>query len=222
MIGIFLLALREHEYPVHREVLDHLWEAFCLFIGFLGLGIRALTIGHTPRGTSGRNTRKQVADSVNTTGMYSIVRNPLYLGNFCMGLSVALFTQLWWLTLIFILAFWIYYERIIFAEEAYLRNKFGDAYLEWANATPVFVPAFKKYQKADLPFSMRNVLRREYNGFFALISAMFALETVGEYFSEGKLELDVGWTVLFGIAFIIWMTLRTLKKYTALLKVAGR
>lgn len=222
IIGIFLLALREFEYPGRSETLDHLWEALCLLASFLGLGIRVFTIGHTPKGTSGRNTRQQVADTLNTTGMYSTVRNPLYLGNFFMGLGIALFAYLWWLTLIYILAFWLYYERIIFAEEAYLRNKFGIDYLEWANKTPVFIPKISQYRKANLPFSLRNVLKREYNGFFAVIVTFFILETFGEIFAKGRLEFDLGWILLSGIGFIVWLTLRTLKKYTRILNVEGR
>lgn len=221
-IGIFLLALRDYEHPGHSENLDHLWEALCLLISFFGLGIRIFTIGHVPKGTSGRNTKKQVADTLNTTGIYSIVRHPLYLGNFFMGLGIASFAYLWWLTLIYILVFWIYYERIIFAEEAYLQNKFGDEYLKWANKTPAFIPKFSQYRKANLSFSLRNVLKREYNSFFTVIVTMFILETVGEIFAEGRLEFDLGWIFLLGIGFIVWLTLRTLKKYTTILNVEGR
>jgi protein-S-isoprenylcysteine O-methyltransferase Ste14 len=222
IIGIFLLALREYEYPGDSEYLDHLWEVFCLIISFFGLGIRIFTVGHTPKGTSGRNTKKQVADSLNTSGIYSVVRNPLYLGNFFMGLGIALFAHLWWLTLIYILVFWLYYERIIFAEEAYLRNKFGNEYLEWADMTPVFIPRFSQYKQAELPFSMRNVLRREYNGFFAAVIVMFLLEVVGDIFSQGAFDFDLGWILLVGISFALWIVLRSLKKYTRLLKVEGR
>lgn len=221
-IGIFLLALREYEYPGHSERLDHIWEVVCLIVSFFGLGIRIVTIGHTPKGTSGRNTKHQVAETLNTTGIYSVVRNPLYLGNFFMGLGIALFAHLWWLTLIYILIFWLYYERIIFAEEAYLRNKFGNEYLEWANKTPVFIPKVSQYRKANLPFSLRNVLRREYNGFFVVIVTLFVLETVGEIFAEGRLEFDLGWIFLLGISFVVWMVLRSLKKYTNVLNLEGR
>jgi len=222
MIGIFLLALREYEYPGHSEYLDHLWEAFCLTVSFLGLSIRIFTVGHTPKGTSGRNTREQVADTLNTSGIYSVVRNPLYLGNFFMGIGIALFAHLWWLTLIYILVFWLYYERIIFAEEVYLRNKFGDEYLEWANVTPVIVPKLRNYRKPNLPFSLRNVLRREYNGFFAVIVVMFILEVAGDLIYENKFDPDLMWYILFCIGLIVWISLRTLKKYTTLLNVQGR
>ena len=222
LIGIFLLALRGYEYPGHSIKLDHLWEVLCLLISFLGLGIRILTIGNTPKGTSGRNTKKQLAETLNTTGMYSIVRNPLYLGNFFMGLGIALFAHLWWLTFIYILIFWLYYERIIFAEEAYLKDKFGNEYLKWANKTPLIIPKCSQYRKAGLPFSLRNVLKREYNGFFAIIVLLFILETVGEIFAEGRLEFDLGWILLLGIGFIVWVTLRTLKRHTTILNVEGR
>lgn len=221
-IGILLAAMPYYEYPGHSENLDHLWEVVCLIISFFGLAIRIFSIGYTPKRTSGRNTKRQVADTLNTTGMYSIVRNPLYLGNFFMGLGVAMFPYLWWLILIYILSFWLYYERIIFAEEAYLRDKFGSEYLNWADSTPVIFPRFAKYRKANLPFSWRKVLKREYNGFFAVICAMFLFETIGEFFAEGKFDFDFGWIVLVGIGFIIWLTLRTLKKYTTLLNVKGR
>lgn len=222
VIGIFLLALRDYEYPGHSERLDHIWEVVCLMVSFFGLTIRILTIGYTSKGTSGRNTKRQVAQTLNTTGMYSIVRNPLYLGNFFMGLGIALFAYLWWLTLIYILMFWLYYERIIFAEEAFLREKFGDEFLEWASRTPVFVPRFSQYKKATLPFSLRNVLRKEYNSFFAVIVVFFILETLGEIFSEGRLEFDAGWLILLGIGFAVWIVLRSLKKHTNVLNVQGR
>lgn len=222
IFSLLLLTLPEFRYFRHSEVLEHFWEGFCLIVIFFGLGIRAFTIGHTPKGTSGRNTKKQIAKSLNTTGIYSMVRNPLYLGNFFMWLGIVLFVHLWWLTIIYILAFCLYYEKIIYAEESFLIEKFGNKYLEWAKATPAFVPRFSHYQKPDLPFSIKNVLRREYNGFFAAILASFILEIFGGLFSTGKLDFDLGWTVIMGTAFIIWITLRTLKRHTKVLDVEGR
>jgi len=222
MIILFLFAMGDYRYTGHSEYLVQLWKVFCLIVSFIGLGIRIVTVGHAPKGTSGRNTKGQVADTFNTSGIYSVVRNPLYLGNFVMGLGPALFAHLWWLTLIYILSFWLYYERIIFAEEAYLRNKFGDEYLAWATVTPVFIPKFRNYRKANLPFSLRNAVRREYNGFFAVIVVLFILEVVGNLIYKNKIEIDLMWHVFLGISFIIWITLRIVKKYTPLLNVEGR
>ena len=60
-------------------------------------------MGFAPRGTSGRNTLGQVAEVLNTSGMYSVVRNPLYLGNFVIWLGLALFIKVWWCILIVVL-----------------------------------------------------------------------------------------------------------------------
>jgi ABC-type bacteriocin/lantibiotic exporter with double-glycine peptidase domain len=214
--------MREFHYLGGSETMEKLWEAFCFSVSFLGLGIRILTIGHTPKGTSGRNTREQIADALNTSGMYSIVRRPLYLGNFFIGLGIVLFAHQWKLTLICVLSFWIYYERIMFAEEAYLVKKYGKVYESWANETPAFIPDLKKWKKPELPFSLKNVLKREYNGFFVIILSMFSLEIIGNIFADGKLEIDLTWSVILAVGFVVWMTLRTLKKKTTILNVEGR
>ena len=66
------------------------WTAVALSI--LGFVIRAVSIATTPKGTSGRNTKEgQVAESLNTTGIYSTVRHPLYLGNYFMWIGIVLF-----------------------------------------------------------------------------------------------------------------------------------
>ncbi len=148
------------------DTLEDVYEVFAILISFLGLGIRCFTVGYAPRGTSGRDTKKQKAKVLNTTGMYSITRNPLYLGNFCIILGIAMFTQCFWAVCIVILSFWLYYERIIFAKEQFLRAKFGKEFEEWANKTPAFLPKLSNYKHPDVPFSLRKVLKREYSGFF--------------------------------------------------------
>lgn len=217
-----LLAFRQYHFPGHSEATDREWECFCLAVSLFGLFIRAYTIGHTPKRTSGRNTKTQVADTLNTTGAYSLVRNPLYLGNFFMGLGIAMFAFFWWLALIYALLFWLYYERIIFAEEAFLKEKFGALYIEWARKTPVFVPLFKNFTKPTLPFSFKNVLRREYNGFFAVIACMFGLEVLSDWVVEGHIEFDADWTIGLAFSALVWLTLRTLKRKTRLLNVDER
>lgn len=101
-------------------------EMIFLGISLTGEIIRILTVGFAPRGTSGRNTADgQVAWELNVTGAYSLVRHPLYVGNFLMWLGPVLFLRSPWFTVVFILIYWLYYERIMFAEEQFLRRKFG-------------------------------------------------------------------------------------------------
>lgn len=222
MIGIILLGLADFKLASSSELVDDLWDGVCILTSLFGIGIRAFTVGYTPIGTSGRNTRMQRADSLNRTGLYSLVRNPLYVGNYFAGLGLAMFPQHWWLAVIYTLGFWLYYERIIFAEEAYLREKFGAEFTEWAARTPVFIPRLRGWVRPELPFSFLNVLRREYNGLFGVVVLLCTLELVGHLIAQGKLHFDLPWMIFLGCACLMWVVLRTLKKTTTLLNVAGR
>ena len=92
-------------------------ELIFLGVSLFGQVIRILTVGFTPKNTSGRNTTDgQVADELNVTGIYSLVRHPLYLGNFFMWFGPVLFLRSTGVIIVFILIYWLYYERIMFAE----------------------------------------------------------------------------------------------------------
>ena len=222
MIGIVLLGMRDFEHLGHSEEWDDIWEIICLFISFWGLGIRFFTIGYAPKGTSGTNTRKQKADVLNTKGMYSIARHPLYLGNFIIWVGVSAFFHLWWLSLIVILLFWLYYERIIFAEEEFLREKFGKSYSDWAEKTPAFIPDIRKWCSSDMTFSFRTGLKNEYKSFYAIIVSFTFLEIIGDFFLEHRLEIDRMWLSIFIISSAIYVIIRFLKKRTKILEVEGR
>ena len=137
-------------------------DALALATALLGLTVRVVTVGFVPKGTSGRNTIQQRADTLNTTGLYSCVRNPLYLGNFLVVLGLAMSLQVWWFTLLTCFCFMLYYERIVLKEEAFLQSKFGEEYLSWASTTPAFLPNPRVWRAPELRFSPRSVLRRGY------------------------------------------------------------
>ena len=219
---LFLISLADYDYPGDSDFTRYAWEVLCFMVSMLGLAIRVFTVGHTPSGTSGRNTQKQVAETLNTSGIYSLVRNPLYLGNFFMGLGIALFACLWWFALIYTLLFWLYHERIIFAEEAFLRKKFGDAYMEWADKTPVFIPKFKDYVKPALPFSTKTAISREANSYFAVVVLIAILESVSNAAVGGHAYLSKGWLYLLEISFVLWIVIRLIRKLTNFFQVEGR
>ena len=131
LLPVMLLAFPEGNRIDHDlgESFDHLYFYGCLALSYAGLAIRWLTVGFVPAGTSGRNTRDQRAHELNTTGAYSMVRNPLYVGNFIAMLGIVLFVKVWWLALIFVLAYALYIERVVATEEAYLRSQIGRAHV---------------------------------------------------------------------------------------------
>lgn len=223
-LPVALLTL-SHGEPVEiylGERADFIYEGICVALAFFGLGIRALTVGYTPKGTSGRNTREQIAATLNVTGMYSLTRNPLYLGNAITYMAIALFTQGFYFTILMALFLIIYLERIIAAEERFLTEKFGAHYMEWANLVPAFFPSLSGWKAPELDFSMRNVLRREYSGFFAIIAAFVAIEALGDLLYRGRMLLDEAWAIAFITGAIIYLTLRSLNRSTRVLNVPGR
>lgn len=209
------------------ERLSHGWVYFCIALSYSGQLVRCLTIGFVPAGTSGRGTKGQSADVLNTTGMYSIVRNPLYLGNFLAMLGLAMSLMVWWFVAIFVLMYWLYIERIIWTEETFLSARFGKTYDEWCARTPAFIPDISLWRPADLAFSLRTVLRREYHGVLAIAAAYFSIEALldlgmeGESLAEWIVE-DSAWAYLFAAGCVIYLALMFLNKRTQLLSVPGR
>lgn len=216
-LGLVFLGLRGFTYPAGSESLGNAWCAACLLVGFVGIGIRIATVGHVPPGTSGRNTRKHQADALNTTGMYSIVRNPLYLGNYLMWMGIALMPRTIWVPLVITLAFWLYHERIIFSEEQFLRRKHGRDFEEWAARTPAFFPSFSRWVPPDYPFSVRIVLSREHAGLLALVTIIVAMMMVGDYLVQGRVVLQPAWLILLAATVFLYSAVFILKKTTRLL-----
>jgi protein-S-isoprenylcysteine O-methyltransferase Ste14 len=215
---LLFCGLQYFSYPFGSHFLDELWEVLCLSVSFGGLVVRALTIGWSANRTSGRHTAQQVAKTLNTTGMYSIVRNPLYLGNFLMVLGVVIFLRVWWIPLIYVLLFALYYERIIFAEEMFLRRKFGKEYMNWAAKTPVFLPRLRLWKTPAVPFSWRKVFRREYHGVIAVVASMFVLEILSDIYSGQGFVIDMMWRIVLPVTLGAYFVVRFVHKHTSFLE----
>jgi protein-S-isoprenylcysteine O-methyltransferase Ste14 len=225
VLAIFLpllaLAARKAE-PIEQllgEFWGDLYEFGCIALVLAGLALRAFTVGFVPAKTSGRNTRGQVAASLNTTGMYSVTRNPLYLANCMIYLGVILYSQDLLLALAFGLFLALYYERIILAEEAFLLERFGDTYRGWAAEVPAFVPRLRGWRPPALPFSLRTVLRREYPTWLAAILSLAAIDIAADYFEN---DFNYDWIAIVVLGLVGYLILHMLNRRTHLLRVAGR
>ncbi|MCD8519758.1 MAG: isoprenylcysteine carboxylmethyltransferase family protein [Alphaproteobacteria bacterium] len=211
----------------YGDFLEEIWVYFSFIVSLCGLAIRWVSVGYVPAGTSGRNTKMQRANYLNTTGLYSVVKNPLYLGNFIAMLGVVMSLKVWWLVALGSLTYWIYIERVIVAEEKFLTTKFGQRYIEWAARTPIFIPDFRLWRAPVMPFSFKTVLRREYNGLMAVCSAFFLMEVMVDVFVEREpviywLREDWPWAIMMMTGSTLFFGLRFLKKNTRMLHVAGR
>jgi protein-S-isoprenylcysteine O-methyltransferase Ste14 len=229
MIPLIWVALR---HPPHwlralgMEGADVL-TGLCLGISVLGLLLRALTVGFVPGGTSGRNTREQRAHALNTLGAYSIVRHPLYVANFLIVLGLVAATLTPWLILTYVLGYALCIERIVAAEEGFLAQTYGEEYAAWCARTPTFLPDPRLWRAPQLHFSLRTVLRREYNGVLGVALAYAVLEIARDVLVSHEplrawLIEDWYWAGLLAAALLLFGLLRTLKRHTRWLHVEGR
>lgn len=222
---LFILALPAiyfTDYTTHSSSFIAVVNDLAVIAAVAGFMIRAYTIGTTPKGTSGRNTETQVAEELNSTGIYSVVRHPLYLGNYLMWTGIVLFTESIPFVIIVSLLFWIYYERIMFAEERFLERKFGERYLQWSLSVPAFVPRLSQFKTSSTPFSLKSVLRREYSGVLATVASFVYVELMIHVFQEHEWKISRNaWTVLI-VTLIVTLVLRSLKHSTHLLDEEGR
>jgi protein-S-isoprenylcysteine O-methyltransferase Ste14 len=75
-------------------------------------------------------------------GPFRYTRNPLYLANLPMAAGIGvLASRLGWLFLV--MANWLFVYRLIFREEAALRQNQGESYLAYLNAVPRFWPSLR-------------------------------------------------------------------------------
>lgn len=224
-VVLFLLAIPAvflTHYSIMHPLKLSLFSLIGIGLSICGALIRAYTIGTTPKGTSGRNTDKQVAEQLNSTGIYSIVRHPLYLGNFFMWTGIVVYTLNPCFVIIVCLLYWIYYERIMFAEERFLEKQFGQAYIDWSMKAPAFIPRLSGFIAPNEKFSPKSVLRREYSGWLAAVFGFVFVHLLREYTVRKQLENYTGALITLTIAIVITLILRTLKHQTKVLQEEDR
>ncbi len=108
-----------------------------------------------------------------TSGPYAYVRNPLYLGNLIIGLSICLAINEWYAYILYILSYIFVYSIIIPHEEKFLLKTYGDEYTIYCNQIRRLIPKFKPYKgkNRSIPNIKVGVLA-ELHGFI-IISALF-------------------------------------------------
>ncbi len=75
-----------------------------------------------------------------TTGAYSLVRHPLYLGNFVIMAGFTLACANWIFVIVFVLFFLFYYPPAISYEDAKLEKIFGNEWRSWSADIPAMIP----------------------------------------------------------------------------------
>jgi protein-S-isoprenylcysteine O-methyltransferase Ste14 len=219
LVPVLVLGLASTPSPFATRATERTWEFFSVAVALAGLGLRVRAIGTAPQGTSERSTVNPRASELRTTGLYSVVRHPLYVGNGLMGIGLSLFPGIWYLPVITALLTLLYYERIAAREEAFLEGVFGDPFRRWANEVPAFMPSIRRYRPASLPFSWRKVLRHEWHGLLVIAAGAAVLDAVQESLRVGHAAADRWWLVVFAACAAIFVMMTTIKRTTSWLDI---
>lgn len=101
-------------------------------------------------------------------GVYSIIRNPLYLGNFFIGFGFTLASDFYSFLLLpfYSLVFFVYYYLIVKEEERYLEEKFGERFIQYRKSTPAILPNFRRWKTGQ--FLGKNALRMEFSTYLTV------------------------------------------------------
>ena len=137
---------------------------YSVYIGsfFIVLGecLRMWAVGYA--GGTTRATALGAARDLVTTGPYSYVRNPLYLGNFLLSFGVCLFANVYWIIPILVTGYFIQYLPIISVEESYLFDSCGSVYKTYYDQVPRFLPQVHPYStQSSHDFSWKRALNSE-------------------------------------------------------------
>lgn len=151
----------------------------------LGVSIRCLTIGLVYIVRGGKN-RQIFAKGLVTEGIYTICRNPMYLGNLILLMGFGVFANSALFVFVFFPLFFIIYYSIIRAEEIYLYIKFGQSYLSYKKRVNSIFPNLSLLGSAfkDVNFKWIKVLSKEHSSLY-----MYCLGVLVISFIKGRINL---------------------------------
>ncbi len=121
------------------------------------LGVPIVILGELVRIWSQGSIQKKIR--LSDSGPYAYVRNPLYLGNFLIGLGFATMFSNLFLLVLYVIGFFLIYRQTIKKEEEYLSGAYGKTFQDYCNSVPRFFPSLKPYPKrSGYPFDINLVL----------------------------------------------------------------
>ena len=132
---MFLATLLLASFPalfLRKDIIgswDTVAEIFGIVLILLGQLIRVSARGYKSEHSKNGNV-------LISGGPYSLVRNPMYLGIFLIGLGVVFMLFQWWVVAIFVVFFIIRYILLIFQEEKKLRVLFPGSYDVYCKKVP--------------------------------------------------------------------------------------
>jgi protein-S-isoprenylcysteine O-methyltransferase Ste14 len=142
-------------------------------IALVGQAIRSANVGLEYIIRGGKD-HKVYAESLVTGGIYSHVRNPMYVGNVFLVVGLAIASNSWVFVLAGIPIAVLMHVAIIAAEEHFLRGKFGAEFDAFCARSPRWIPKLTGLGATlrGMGFDWRRVLIKEYQKPFDWLAAL--------------------------------------------------
>ncbi len=208
LLPILLVCLSETAklLPLANDAWHHAYLLGCYVISGFGLFIRWAVIAQAPSGTSGRCTSHKIAEQLNTRGLYSAVRHPLYVGNFIAILGIIMVTMLWWAVLSLFLP-----TGSILSESWPPKSDFWSKNLAMnfsvGAGNSCVLSFFQALASSPYPVTIRNILRREYHGVLAVAFSIALLEFLIDVVFGGEALLV--WAQEDSLWLLLWRRVRS-------------
>ena len=149
---------------IYLSNLSVLYFVYGVILVLIGESIRINAVSHAGGITRTMNVG---APSLCTSGLYSMTRNPLYLGNMIIYLGIVLVAggeHVFIMGGIVFLYFTFQYMMIISLEEETLKKLFGDEYISYMQNVPRLFPKFNPWTgglNVHKPSSLYKTLKTE-------------------------------------------------------------
>ena len=147
---------------------------------FIVVGEIVRLVGVAAAGTVTRRRSRDVQRLV-TYGVFSWMRNPLYVGNFLIWIGFTIGAGVLWFIPIAIVFFAIEYTYIVRYEEGVLESIFGRAYLDYKARTPRWIPR-PPAGKNEGPHDFGEALRSEISTFAQYLALGLAFWVKARFF----------------------------------------
>ncbi len=141
----------------------------------LGELIRVYSVAFIGSVSRTRNTSTTGANLIKS-GPFSLVRNPLYVGNFIITTGLAVFSGVAWVVLVTILLFSFQYYCIVKHEEGLLIGRFGPEYEAYMKEVPAWIPSrLPNLNTLEWPDTFSPALKSERRTLLAIGFMLLAL-----------------------------------------------
>jgi protein-S-isoprenylcysteine O-methyltransferase Ste14 len=134
-----------------------------IVLALIGQSIRIANVGMVYIIRGGKS-HKVYAETLVTGGLYSHVRNPMYVGNTFLLAGLAIASNAWVFAIGGVALAVAVHVGIIAAEEYFLRGKFGEQYEDYVRRVPRLVPNLAGISQTlkGVTFNWPRVVEKEY------------------------------------------------------------